>query len=225
MQSSVREDGASSLRPTAFIDSDSPEVQALVRRVAPPGSGGARERAVRLYAAIRDDIRYDPYAILLRPETFRASACLRAGIGFCITKSIVLAAAARAIGVPAKLGFADVRNHLATPRLLQLMGTDVFFWHGYASLYLEGRWVKATPAFNLSLCERFGVLPLEFDGVEDSVFHPFDREGRKHMEYLEDRGLYDDLPFEEMADSLRHHYPALLDAAGGDFHAEASRTA
>jgi len=123
--------------------------------------------------------------------------------------------------VPARLGFADVRNHLATPRLLELMGTDMFYWHGYASLFLEGRWVKATPAFNLALCERFGVQPLEFDGRTDSVFHPFDRAGRRHMEYVLDRGSFDDLPLDEIADTLRTHYPRLLAGSGGDFHAEA----
>lgn len=222
MDDSTGKSFAAALRPTAFLDSASPQVAALVERVAPSGSGSAKERAIRLYYAVRDEIRYDPYALDLRPEAFTASACLKAGTGFCITKSVVLGAAARAIGVPAKLGFADVRNHLATPRLLELMGTDVFYFHGYTSLYLDGQWVKATAAFNLSLCERFGVLPLDFDGSGDSVFHPFDTEGRKHMEYLHDRGLYDDLPFEEIVACFRRSYPRLLKGPGGDFHAEAA---
>lgn len=210
------------LRPTAFIDSDSAAVAALVDRVAPAApSATPMDRVIRLYYAIRDEIRYDPYLIDVAPATYRASTCIARGHGFCINKAVVLAAAARAVGVPAKLGFADVRNHLATPRLRELMGTDLFYWHGYATLFLDGRWVKATPAFNLALCERFGVQPLEFDGQADSVFHPFDRAGRRHMEYVLDRGSFDDLPLDAIADGLRTHYPRLLAAGGGDFHAEA----
>lgn len=211
------------LAPTPFIDSDSREVTALVARVAPDGD--ATDRVIRLYYAIRDEIRYDPYGIALDPDAFRASRCLAAGTGYCITKSIALAAAARAVGVPARLGFADVRNHLATPRLLALMSTDLFLWHGFTSLFLDGRWVKATPAFNLALCERFGVLPLEFDGRSDSLFHPFDREGRQHMEYVRERGSFDDLPYQAIAADFRANYARLLEQGRGDFHAEAAARA
>jgi hypothetical protein len=58
--------------------------------------------------------------------------------------------------------------------------------------------VKATPAFNLSLCTRFRVKPLEFDGMSDSLFHPFDEDNRRHMEYVRDRGSYADVPAEEI---------------------------
>ena len=64
------------------------------------------------------------------------------------------------------------------------MGTDLFVYHGYTDLCLDGKWVKATPAFNLALCTRFRVKPLEFDGRDDSIFHPFDEDDRRHMEYL-----------------------------------------
>lgn len=53
-------------------------------------------------------------------------------------------------------------------RMREQMKTDVFYWHGYASIYLEGKWVKATPAFNIELCEKFLRL-LEFDGRTDSI--------------------------------------------------------
>ena len=103
-------------------------------------------------------------------------------------KATLLAAACRAIGIPARVGFADVRNHLSTARMREVMQTDVFYWHGYAVLLLDGAWRKATPAFNRELCERFDLLPLEFDGRADSLYHPFDRQGHRHMEYLADRG-------------------------------------
>jgi len=161
------------LAPTPFIDSDHPLVVALAAR-ATAGLSEPRQRAVALYDAVRDEVRYDPYRIEHSRAGFRASRCLETGQGFCITKAVLLAAAARAASIPARLGFADVRNHLTTAKLAQSMGTDLFVFHGYAELWLDGRWVKATPAFNLSLCEKFGVKPLAFDGASDSVFQPFD---------------------------------------------------
>lgn len=201
------------LAPTEYIESDHPDVVAFARR-ASAGAVTDRERAVRLYYAVRDGIRYDPWAFCLEPEVFRASMTLAAGTGFCIPKAILLAAAARALGIPSRLAFADVRNHLASERLLAVMRTDVFAFHGMTELELEGRWVKATPAFDLGLCERFGVLPLEFDGRSDSTLHPFDRAGKRHMEYLVDRGSHADLPLAELTRVSHEVYPHLFDERG-----------
>ena len=66
-------------------------------------------------------------------------------------------------------------------------------------MWLDGEWVKATPAFNLQLCERFGILPLDWDGRSDSLYHPYDREGRRHMEYVNQRGTFDDVPVAQIA--------------------------
>jgi transglutaminase-like putative cysteine protease len=144
-----------------------------------------------------------------------------------VAKAALYAATLRAVGIPARIGFADVRNHLATPRLLALMGSDVFILHGYASLHLDGRWIKATPTFNLSLCERFGVKPLEFDGESDTLFHEYDRAGRRHMEYLKDHGTFHDVPVERIIPDMRRAYPKLFASSPGngdrgDFAAEAS---
>lgn len=193
-----------------FVDSDHPEIVAFARDRA-AGAEDEVGAAVRLYYAVRDEIRYDPYVDLSAPDTFRASACLTARRAFCVGKASLLAALARAAGLDARVGFADVRNHLATPRLKELMGTDTFHFHGYTEFTFGDRRVKATPAFNLGLCEKFGVLPLEFDGQEDALFHPLDGAGRRHMEYLEDRGTFDDVPFEEIQATMRAAYPRLFD--------------
>ncbi len=193
------------LRPTRFIESDAPEVVRFARETA----GDARddvERGVMLYYAVRDEIRYDPYRITLSEECFRATTVLRERAAFCIPKAVLLAAAARALGIPAALGFADVKNHLTTRKLREAMGSDLFIYHGYTLLKLGGRWVKATPAFNLGLCERFGVRPLEFDGRSDALLHPYDAQNRRHMEYVHDRGVFADFPFAEIASAFRSTY-------------------
>ena len=215
-------------RPAPFVDSDAPAIVAFARSAAARGAD-VRERAVALYYAVRDGITYTPYCDFRAPDTYRASAVLAKGAGFCVGKAAVLAAVARADGIPARLRFADVRNHLCTPRLRILVGGDVFYYHGYVELEIEQRWVKATPAFDRSLCERFGVLPLEFDGRADSVFQPYDRAGRRHMEYVCDRGVRADVPMTEIVATFEREYPRLVEAgeAGSTtrFRDEASPTA
>lgn len=201
------------LEPGRFVDSDHPEVRAFAR-IAAADAADATQKAVRLYYAVRDGIPYDAYYVGEEPRFFRASDCLRTGRGFCIPKAALLAAAGRAVGIPTRVGYADVRNHLTTRKLLELVGGDLFVWHGLTEFYLEGRWVKATPAFNLSLCERFGVRPLEFDGRHDSLFHEYDRAGRRHMEYVAQRGSYPDVPYETILAAFRAAHPRWL-ALGG----------
>jgi len=206
------------LAATGFIDSDHPAVVAFAREVA--GDAEDRvEQARRLYVAVRDRIRYDPYAMGLVPEIYVASAVLAAGRGYCIPKAILLCAAARAVGIRARLGFADVRNHLNTERLRALMGSDEFRYHGFTALELGGRWVKVTPTFNRELCARFGVEAMEFDGEHDALLHACDGAGRRHMEYIRDHGLFDDFPFERVRDALANEYPRLFAAIEGGHRA------
>ncbi len=200
------------LEPAAFVDSDARSVAAFAQDTCGDATDEVA-KAVRLYYAVRDRITYTPYCDFKSPETYRASACLERGSGFCVAKAALLAAAARAAGIPARLGFADVRNHLCTPRLRALMGSDLFYYHGYAELYLRGKWVKATPAFDRALCDRFGVHPLEFDGLADSLFHPYDRSGRRHMEYLHDRGPHADVPVAAIIAKFQEAYPGFVSGA------------
>jgi transglutaminase-like putative cysteine protease len=218
----VRPDLRVYLEATPTLDSRQPAVVELARR-AGGASEDPRERAVALYYAVRDGIRYDPYQAALSPEALRASATLRAGRGWCVAKAVVLAAACRAVGIPARLGFADVRNHLSTERMRQHMKTDVFYWHGYTSIHLGDRWVKATPAFNVELCEKFRLAPLEFDGREDSIYQPFDLEGNRHMEYVRQRGEFADVPYEAILETFRVHYPGLGTWKEADFDREVDR--
>jgi transglutaminase-like putative cysteine protease len=215
-------DNAQFFAPATYIDSGSPQVITFARQ-AVAGTIDVHTAILQLYGVIRDTIIYDPYVNFADPANFRASGVLAAGRGFCVGKSALLAASARVIGVPARVGFADVRNHLTSPRLYEKIKTDIFLWHSYTELYLLERWVKATPAFDRALCERVGLKPLEFDGATDSLFQPFDQAGRRHMEYLKDRGTFADVPFEVIQFDFLRTYSALMDGNGlaGDFRSEA----
>ena len=213
---------AAALLPTATIDSNNPAVIAFAERHI--GSGSERERAVNLYYAVRDEIRYDPYSIVLSEQGLSAGRVTETGLGWCVSKAVMLAACCRASGIPARLGFADVRNHLSTERMRAIMQTNEFRWHGYTSILLEGKWVKATPAFNLSLCEKFRIKPLEFDGTEDSIYHPYDLDGREHMEYLRYRGEFMDVPLAEITAEFDRIYANMMRyIADGDFDREVAR--
>jgi transglutaminase-like putative cysteine protease len=194
------------LAPGEHVDAQHPDVVEFAKAQTREASG-EREAAVCLYYAVRDGFRYDPYMAGSTTEALRASETLRAGHGWCVSKAVLLAACCRAVGIGARLGFADVCNHLSTARMREFMGTDVFYYHGYAQLRISGRWLKATPAFNIGLCEKMGLLPLEFDGLSDSLYHPFDREGRQHMEYIRDHGVFDAVPVDAMVATWRRHYP------------------
>jgi transglutaminase-like putative cysteine protease len=211
------------LHATPTIDFDAPAVQAFVQAHDTPGADD-RARAVGLYYAVRDLIRYDPYSIVISETGLSASEAVRRGRGWCVSKAVLLTACCRAIGIPARPGYADVRNHLSTARMRELMRTDEFRWHGYTAILLDGQWVKATPAFNIELCEKFRLHPLEFDGRGDSIYHPFDLEGRQHMEYLRYRGEFADVPVAEMRADFAVFYAHMMDQLGsGDFDAEVSR--
>lgn len=198
------------LEPTEYLDFGHPSVQRFVRDAVGDASSD-RERAVRLFYAVRDRIRYDPYRITFDGNAYHASAVIEAGFGWCIPKAGVLAACARAVGIPSAIGLADVVNHLTTEKLLRKMGgVNVFYDHGYVALLIDGRWVKAVPAFNIELCQRFDVRPTEFDGTADALYQEFDVQNRRHMEYLTDHGTWSDLPLDQVIADFRRHYPGTL---------------
>lgn len=197
------------LEPTYFIDSDSEPVIQFAKNAAGDATDPV-EQAVKLYLAVRDKIYYTPYGFELTKENMKASTLVKKGAGFCIPKAVLLAAVARVMNIPSRLGLADVKNHLSTKKFRELMGTDIFLYHGYTELLLENQWVKATPAFNLSLCEKFQVKPLDFNGREDSIFHEFNQAGHKHMEYIKDYGTFQDLPYESVNQVLTDNYPKLI---------------
>ncbi len=194
------------LAPTQIIDSDHETIIDYARKAIGNNTDDPVAKAVKLYDAVRDPIWYNPYLPFYRPEHYRASNILRNGQGFCVPKASLLCALGRASKIPSRVGFATVRNHLATKQLLEFLGSDLFVYHGFVEFYLEGKWVKATPAFNLELCKRHKVIPLEFDGREDSIFHPFNEEKKQFMEYVADHGTYADIPVDEIVASWKAAY-------------------
>lgn len=214
------------LHPNAFVDSDHPAIVDFARRTA--GGMPPKEAAIALFYAVRDGVRYNPWRVRFAPGDYKASGVLLrepSEGGHCIDKANLLAAAARAVGIPSRLHFADVRNHIGTARLEAKLGSDRLVYHGYTELYLadslgEMQWVAATPAFNVELCSHLGVAPLEFDGEHDAIFQEYNPADSanptagRFMEYIEDHGVFVDIPVERMVAAWRKHYPLLVEQGG-----------
>lgn len=203
------------LQPTEYFDYNQPELKAWIATQLEGVPDDKVEQAKALYLAVRDSVSYNPYVFRPEPETFNASHALKTAESYCIPKAVLLGAAARSVGIPSRLGLADVRNHLSSPKLIEWLRSDIFRMHGFIELYLNGKWVKATPAFDKRLCELMKVEPLEFDGVTDSIFQEYTEAGEAHMEYVNDHGVFDDVPHEFILSGIKAAYGHLFPDGNG----------
>jgi len=201
------EENAVYLSAAEYIDSDHPAIAALAARTVTPDLPAA-EKARRFYLAARE-IRYDPDLDYSDPEIYRASSVLQAGRAYCVGKAALFAALCRASGIPARVAFGDVTNHLSSEKLREKMGTNYFAWHGFTEVFLDGRWIKASPTFNSTLCARFGVAPLDFDGGADALLQAYDGEGRTFMQYEVLHGAFHDVPAKFLMAEMARLYPQL----------------
>jgi transglutaminase-like putative cysteine protease len=181
------------LKPTDIINCDHVMVQAKANQVT-IGQKDVVEKAKSLFYFVRDEIKYNPFLPRYLPEHFRASNTLVRREGFCVQKAVLLVALSRAVKIPARLGFAVIRNHLLPDKLAEMLIINVLPDHGYAELNINGRWVKATPAIDIKTCQKNRMIPVEFDGQNDAKFHSHTQEGKLYIEYLLDRGPYEDVP-------------------------------
>ena len=194
------------LTPTKILDSDHPEILDFAANAVGNSGDDSIEKAVKLYYAVRDGIWYDPYSPFFLPEHYIASNVLKRGRGYCVAKASLLCTLGRACEIPSRIGFADVKNHLATKQLLDYIGSDIFVYHGFVEFYLNGKWVKATPAFNDKLCKLHNVKPLEFNGYDDSIFHEYNTDNKRYMEYIKDHGSFADIPLDLIVPAWEKEY-------------------
>lgn len=202
------------LKPARYLDSDHERVISYAREHT-RGIPTRKDQALALYYAIRDGFRYNPYILDLSTEGLKASNLTRRNYGYCVEKAALLAASARVLGIPSRVGFANVTNHLGFDKYVEILRSNVLVFHGYTDLYINRQWVKATPAFNRTLCHKLNVPPLDFNGEEDSIFQPYNQEGGGYMEYVTDHGVFNDIPRERMINALQHQYPHLFTGEKG----------
>jgi len=195
------------LKPTPTIDCDARSIKEKARELT-NGQAKITEQAKSLFYFVRDEIKYNPYAPRYLPEHYRASMILDTREGYCVQKAVLLAALARATGIPSRLRFVDIRNYLPFGKLAEIMGTNLFVYHGYDELYLKGKWIKATPTFDLKMCQENRIIPVEFDAKKDALLHSHNQDGELQIEYVRDHGHYQDVPLEEIWNASIQAYGA-----------------
>ena len=196
------------LEPTSFVESDHKDVIEFAKK-AIGNVTDPKSKAIKLFYAVRDKIVYDPYTFNLKPDKMKASHVIATKKAFCVPKAVLMTAAVRAVGIPARLGFANLINHIISDELKNILESNVLAFHGYTEIYLNDKWIRVTPIFNIQLCRHMNVPPVEFDGESHAIFPSTDNDGHKFMEYIEFHGTFHDVPLTKMVESLMIHYPRL----------------
>ncbi len=188
------------LKPSACANSDHPKIVELAAKIT-ADAGDNNQKAVQLFEYVRDAIVYSPYTPFFLPEHYLATTTLERGKGFCVQKSVVLVALLRAAGIPARLVFADMVNHRAQPHIIEMLGINLFTYHCYVEMWLDGQWLQVTPSFDQETCDKHGFPLVVFDGHNSSTLPPVDHQGRKFVEYTKHFGSFLDVPMEPMLES------------------------
>jgi transglutaminase-like putative cysteine protease len=197
------------LRCTEIIDCDTESIVEKAQSLT-EGLQTDREKAVALFYFVRDEIKHNPYATGMEYNRYKASLTLELGEGFCSHKSILLAALARVVGIPARIGFVAIHDHLISDTFKEMIGgINILPLHGYAEFFIEGKWVHASPSYDVAICQKNRYVTVEFDGMNNAKDSPYDRDGKKHIEHIKDHGTFDDLPWEWMWEYLRQHLAEL----------------
>ncbi len=205
------------LTPTYFFDFENEDIQHLIKEFQ-SDSLSQKEKAIQVYLKIRDGWRYNAYQINFNKEAFRASEISQRSEGHCLDKAVLLTTCLRGLGIPARVHLAKVKNHIAVDKLIEKFGTNELTPHGMVGVFLNEKWVKSSPAFNASLCEKCNVVPLDFDGENDSIFQEYNRGGNEFMEYIEDYGHFEDLPLDFILQNMKDHYSQFFDRPAGQMH-------
>ncbi len=202
------------LSSTYYFDYENESIQEIIIEFKTDNLS-TKEKAILLYLKIRDGWRYNPYYISFSKENYRASIISKKSDGHCIEKSILLIACLRGLQIPARIHFAKVKNHIGVERIVEKFGTNEMSPHGMVNVFLSGKWLKVSPAFNKELCQKCNVATLDFDGENDSIFHEFDKDGSLFMEYIEDYGHFEDVPTEFIFNNFKENYPDIIEMSKG----------
>jgi hypothetical protein len=193
------------LEPAPGIQCDHPEVLALARKIV-KGAANDREAAAKLFTWVRDTVRYNPYVPFDDLNDYLALNTLERGKGYCVQKSALLCALARAVGIPARLGFADIENHQLPAGLFEVLGSVIMAHHCFVEWFVNGRWLKSTPSFEEPLCAERGWRLVEFDPEHDSLLATTDLAGKPHITYVEKLGWRQGVPLDEIMEAWKKEY-------------------
>lgn len=193
------------LQETQFMNFKNDVIQENLQKLDLNGLSDT-EKAIKLFQFVRDSSKYSVKGISFDPQIFVASNTLQRKSSFCIPKAVALATLGRAVGIPSRIHFVDFVNHRLTPELVDLWGTNIMAPHCFTEFYLEGKWVKATPALDRDTCETHDFILPEFDGQNDAILQPFDKNGKPHAEYIVDHGPFADVDLKFIKKVIENYY-------------------
>lgn len=193
-----------------LLDCNHPVIQKTINQVT-AGCQDEIEVMQKLFLFVRDQIPYNMYAVSGNPLYYRSSKVLEMGTGYCMQKAILFTSLGRAAGVPSRLVLAAIRNHLTPPEVVEILGGNIFFPHAYSQFFLAGRWINIAATYDKPLSERMGTAVLEFNGHDDTLLPETDLAGRRFIEYMENFGTFDDLPWQLITEKMPHYYPRGLE--------------
>lgn len=193
---------------TSILESSHKSIQDFIKTIDLSLSN--KKKAIMVYNKVRDYFIYDPYHLDLRPNSLKSSHILTKKRAWCVEKSIVMATALRALGIPSRLGYGIVINHIGVDKLTTILRRKEIVFHGYVSVYLNEKWIKATPAFDPGVCRISGVAALEWDGETDALLQAYQGD-KEFMEYTHFYGEFDDVPVELMNAEMKKYYPHLFE--------------
>ncbi len=165
--------GLSNLTATPTIDSDNPRIVETMRRVT-EGRSSPLDRVRALYELVRDGSTDADCA------SYTASAVLDCGGNSCYQRSILLAALARAAGIPSRLHLQRVK--IKAWRSGDKPPRDIVFAHGITGVFVDGRWRLLEVVGNprkwvlwTGESRRAGEMPLPFSTDGDTLLPSDDR--------------------------------------------------
>lgn len=180
--------------PTDVIASGHPDIIACTHQVT-VGCTSEFDRARAIFTFVRDEIRYNFTPILLERDDWHAANTLQRGDGFCQQKAVLLAALARAAGIPSAIGFQHLRDHkLLQTRYEEALPEGIIPYHGLTYLWLDGAWRIADATLDAGLCRRRDYRLVELQPDEHARLPKTDQHGAPHFDILNEFGPYPDLP-------------------------------
>ena len=199
------------LKQSEFFQFSHPKIQSIYKQLNLSQNTSVEENIASLFHYVRDAWNYQPYVIGLNPDALTTENIISRKEGHCLDKAVILIALLRGAGIPARLGLAEVINHIGVEKIIESFGTEVLAPHGYTEAWNGQKWVKLTPAFNKELCHYLKVKPLEYkkNGI-DALFQSSNEVDKKFMEYTKDLGVFNTVPITFINECLLSHYPQLI---------------
>ncbi len=202
-------DPGACLGPTDVIDSTHPAIVEMATQLT-AGQETPFRRAQALFNFVRDAVRYNIAPDLLSRADWRASATLARGDGFCQQKAVLLAALARAAGIPSAIGFQHLRDYkLLDTRYETAIPHGIIPYHGLTYLWLDGAWRIADATLDAALCKRRRYRLVELQPGADARLPATDLDGKPHFDILAEYGPFPDLP-ESVSEFMVRLRPAWL---------------